>query len=205
LFVAYSQAFPEIWEQKIQAFQKIPRSKLSDDEKFKYATLLLYYWGAFQNHNQADFDLSASLLAELWKKSHSDIVGYMLLNETFRLDQLQNPNLKGLNELNVLETLIRKYSGEKAYRDYKKATVDRFKDDPPSADLVPEQNRKGLNTVVKFYYGLFRRRWGDVIDDRVHHRLIPQPPKPYTPFQLTAQKYFKTWSKNLLASQSSAQ
>jgi hypothetical protein len=193
LFVALAQDTPDTWAAQIQNYEKRPFASLTRDEKFKYATLLFYHWGTYGDTDDKA-NKAESILYDLWQKDRELMIGLLLASD------LENRmrKINGLKFLDIYNILIRELGGDNVYDKFMADSKKGFKQAaPPDVSLVRVKNRLALENIVHCYWGVSRQQWGE--GKMVNGNVIPLPPHPYTPFQLAAQTYFKTWSKNLLA------
>jgi hypothetical protein len=199
LFVALAQDSPDAWDAQIKEFERKPIYKLTPDEKFKYATLLFYYWGAWTSNYDKKLDLSQNLLTELWQKDRRPEIALMLCTEYF-VCLGEGSRFRNQSAGTILDDLTKTLISEETFKQYKIAEKNGWNNDPPDISKISPKNKKELNLVIKCRLGMSRMKFSTT--KIINGKVVNEGFAAYRSGQLAEQKYFKTWSENLLASKS---
>jgi len=194
LFVAHAQLMEvSEWKALIFKYQQIGLSRLNATDKFKYGTVLLYYWGLPERQNRDD-SLSREAqksLFESWKASKNPIVGLMLAESLINPKQAFLPYRPTLEE-DIFHNII----GDTAFNLYVKSKKSTWRlPPPPISSIAPEERLKALGLVAMYRSDYSSKS----LTRREVNGKLEWVPDPIPPEKAAGAEYFKTWYEQLLA------
>jgi len=181
---------PNFLTETLQQLESQNEQQLNIPDRFRLATALYYDWSCAWPHSDVKLlRRSQRILSELWQTYHDPVDGLMLAETALNGGRATDPSVH-IDITAIHEQVICSLITPVAAEQFKAASQDGWKGDPPDLDQVPIVNRKRLMCAVQSLYWLNIgvSRIGKVQNGKVVWTTVP-----FTPEQQQIQDYLKPW------------